>query len=169
MRSRSTPQRRTLALILRKLGAGLAAVVIGAAAIIGCHRDPGFPVRAERIFFRDGAGRPVPSSLAKVNARTGTPVRITLVTAALVRVLAGLVPLAQIAALANAGTCLLHRVRFACWCCAARSQQSRRFGTRAWRSAAALGACICASGTVPPARDECRGHQRDADRRAVRH
>jgi basic amino acid/polyamine antiporter, APA family len=96
-----------LALILRKLGSGLAAVVIGAAAIIALPTVIlAFLFGQSRIFFvmaRDGL---FPSSLAKVSARTGTPVRITLVTAAIVAVLAGLVPLAQIAALANAGTLL---------------------------------------------------------------
>jgi APA family basic amino acid/polyamine antiporter len=96
-----------LALILRKLGSGQAAVVIGAAAIIALPTVIlAFLFGQSRIFFvmaRDGL---FPSSLAKVNARTGTPVRITLVTAAIVAVLAGLVPLAQIAALANAGTLL---------------------------------------------------------------
>ncbi|MDB5739931.1 MAG: amino acid permease, partial [Alphaproteobacteria bacterium] len=59
-----------------------------------------------RIFFvmaRDGL---LPGWLAAVSPRTGTPIRITLLTAVLVGVLAGLVPLAQIAALANAGTLL---------------------------------------------------------------
>jgi basic amino acid/polyamine antiporter, APA family len=45
----------------------------------------------------------LPASLARVSSR-GTPVRITLVTAVIVAVLAGLLPLGEIAALANAGT-----------------------------------------------------------------
>ena len=56
-----------------------------------------------RIFFtmaRDGL---LPAGLAKVSGR-GTPVRITIFTALIVAVIAGLFPLAEIAALANAGT-----------------------------------------------------------------
>src|SRR5205823_165094 len=45
----------------------------------------------------------LPRSLARVSRR-GTPVRITLFTAIVTSVFAGLVPLASIAALANAGT-----------------------------------------------------------------
>ena len=56
-----------------------------------------------RIFFvmaRDGL---LPQSLARVSGR-GSPVRITIFTAIVVAVLAGLIPLAELAALANAGT-----------------------------------------------------------------
>jgi len=56
-----------------------------------------------RIFFtvaRDGL---LPPSLARVSRR-GTPVRITIFTAIVTSVFAGLIPLASIAALANAGT-----------------------------------------------------------------
>ena len=56
-----------------------------------------------RIFFtiaRDGL---LPSSLARVSSR-GTPVRITIFTAIVTSVFAGLIPLTAIAALANAGT-----------------------------------------------------------------
>ncbi|HVW74770.1 MAG TPA: amino acid permease [Rhizomicrobium sp.] len=96
-----------LALILRKLGAGNAAVAIGAAAIIALPTVIlAFLFGQSRIFFvmaRDGL---LPRELATINTRTGTPVRITWVTAILVGVLAGLIPLDQIAALANAGTLL---------------------------------------------------------------
>jgi amino acid transporter len=56
-----------------------------------------------RIFFvmaRDGL---LPVSLASVSSR-GTPVRITIFTAIIVAAIAGIFPLADIAALANAGT-----------------------------------------------------------------
>ncbi|MCP5412733.1 MAG: amino acid permease [Alphaproteobacteria bacterium] len=93
-----------LALILRGLGSGGAAVVIGAAAIIALPTVIlAFLFGQSRIFFvmaRDGL---LPRWLAHVGPR-GTPVRITLLTAVLVAILAGLVPLADIAALANAGT-----------------------------------------------------------------
>jgi APA family basic amino acid/polyamine antiporter len=96
-----------LALILRKLNAGAAAVMIGAAAIVALPTVIlAFLYGQSRIFFvmaRDGL---FPPALARVNPRTGTPIRITVVTAVVVGVLAGLVPLEQIAALANAGTLL---------------------------------------------------------------
>ena len=56
-----------------------------------------------RIFFvmaRDGL---LPPGLARVSGR-GSPVRITIFTAIVVAVLAGIIPLAELAALANAGT-----------------------------------------------------------------
>lgn len=96
-----------LALILRKLNSPGTAVMIGAAAIIALPTVIlAFLYGQSRIFFvmaRDGL---LPPALGQVHARTGTPVRITLVTALIVMILAGLVPLADIAALANAGTLL---------------------------------------------------------------
>jgi APA family basic amino acid/polyamine antiporter len=49
---------------------------------------------------RDGL---LPRGLAKVSSR-GSPVRITIFTAAVVAILAGFIPLDELAALANAGT-----------------------------------------------------------------
>lgn len=96
-----------LALILRRLDAAGAATAIGAAAVIALPTVIlAFLFGQSRIFFvmaRDGL---LPQALATINARTGTPIRITWVTAVIVGVLAGLVPLDQIAALANAGTLL---------------------------------------------------------------
>jgi len=57
-----------------------------------------------RIFFvmaRDGL---LPRWLGSVNVKRGAPVVVTLVTAALVSILAGLLPLGTIVELANAGT-----------------------------------------------------------------
>ncbi|MCA0202689.1 MAG: amino acid permease, partial [Proteobacteria bacterium] len=94
-----------LALIMRELGQGAAAAAVGAAAIIALPTVIlAFLYGQSRIFFvmaRDGL---LPSTLAVVNAKTGTPVRITVLTAVIVAVLAGLIPLDEIAALANAGT-----------------------------------------------------------------
>jgi APA family basic amino acid/polyamine antiporter len=94
-----------LALILRELGQGKVAVVIGAAAIIALPTVIlAFLFGQSRIFFvmaRDGL---LPKSMARVSASTGTPIRMTMATAVLVAILAGLVPLDAIAALANAGT-----------------------------------------------------------------
>ncbi|MDF0544736.1 amino acid permease [Sphingobium sp. H39-3-25] len=94
-----------LALILRELGRGGVAAIIGAAAVIALPTVIlAFLYGQSRIFFvmaRDGL---LPQALAKVSSRTGTPIRITMLTAVVVSILAGLVPLDEIAALANAGT-----------------------------------------------------------------
>ncbi|MES2903028.1 MAG: amino acid permease [Pseudomonadota bacterium] len=93
-----------LALILREINQGWAARVLGASAVIALPTVIlAFFYGQSRIFFtvaRDGL---LPGSLAKVSSR-GTPVRITIFTAIVVSIIAGLVPLADIAALANAGT-----------------------------------------------------------------
>ncbi|HXQ10206.1 MAG TPA: amino acid permease [Caulobacteraceae bacterium] len=93
-----------LALILRGLGQGRMAVAIASAAVIALPTVIlAFLFGQSRIFFvmaRDGL---LPRGLAEVDRR-GTPVRMTLATSVVVAILAGLVPLDQIAALANAGT-----------------------------------------------------------------
>ncbi len=94
-----------LALILRLLGQPGMAGIIAAAAIIALPTVLlAFLYGQSRIFFvmaRDGL---LPDTLAKVNRRTGTPIRITMFTAVLVAGLAGIARLDEIAALANAGT-----------------------------------------------------------------
>ncbi|WP_269789537.1 amino acid permease [Stenotrophomonas sp. Iso1] len=94
-----------LALIMRELGHGTAALVIGIVAIIALPTVLlAFFYGQSRIFFvmsRDGL---LPRGLSKVNKRTGTPVTITLFTAVLVAAMAGVARLDEIAALANAGT-----------------------------------------------------------------
>ena len=93
-----------LALILREIGQPWAAKILGASAVIALPTVIlAFFYGQSRIFFtvaRDGL---LPSSLARVSRR-GTPVRITVFTAIVTSVFAGLIPLASIAALANAGT-----------------------------------------------------------------
>jgi APA family basic amino acid/polyamine antiporter len=93
-----------LALILREIGQPWAARVLGASAVIALPTVIlAFFYGQSRIFFtvaRDGL---LPTSLARVSGR-GTPVRITIFTAIVTSVFAGLIPLASIAALANAGT-----------------------------------------------------------------
>jgi APA family basic amino acid/polyamine antiporter len=93
-----------LALILREIGQPWAAQVLGASAVIALPTVIlAFFYGQSRIFFtvaRDGL---LPSSLARVSGR-GTPVRITIFTAIVTSIFAGLIPLASIAALANAGT-----------------------------------------------------------------
>jgi len=93
-----------LALILREIGKPWAARVLGAAAVIALPTVIlAFFYGQSRIFFtvaRDGL---LPNALARVSRR-GTPVRITIFTAIVTSVFAGLIPLDAIAALANAGT-----------------------------------------------------------------
>jgi APA family basic amino acid/polyamine antiporter len=93
-----------LALILREIGQPLAANYLAASAVIALPTVIlAFFYGQSRIFFvmaRDGL---LPPALARVSGR-GSPVRITLFTAVIVAFLAGIVPLAELAALANAGT-----------------------------------------------------------------
>ncbi|MGV3729536.1 MAG: amino acid permease [Sphingopyxis sp.] len=93
-----------LALILRELGSPLAAQYLGVSAVIALPTVIlAFFYGQSRIFFtmaRDGL---LPASLAKLSSR-GTPVRITIFTAIVVAILAGFIPLGDLAALANAGT-----------------------------------------------------------------
>jgi APA family basic amino acid/polyamine antiporter len=93
-----------LALILRELGQPWVARYLAVSAVIALPTVIlAFFYGQSRIFFvmaRDGL---LPSALARVSGR-GSPVRITLFTALIVGVLAGLVPLEDLAALANAGT-----------------------------------------------------------------
>ena len=93
-----------LALILREIGQGGAATFLAGSAVIALPTVLlAFLYGQSRIFFvmaRDGL---LPASLARVSSR-GTPVRITLLTALIVAILAGVLPLREIAALANAGT-----------------------------------------------------------------
>ena len=93
-----------LALILRLLDQPWAARYLAASAVIALPTVIlAFFYGQSRIFFvmaRDGL---LPRSLARVSGR-GSPVRITLFTAVIVAALAGIVPLDELAALANAGT-----------------------------------------------------------------
>lgn len=93
-----------LALVLRLLEQPGAATYLAASAVIALPTVIlAFFYGQSRIFFvmaRDGL---LPQGLARVGPR-GTPVRITLFTAVIVAVLAGFIPLADLAALANAGT-----------------------------------------------------------------
>jgi APA family basic amino acid/polyamine antiporter len=93
-----------LALILREMGRGGVARIVAIAAVIALPTVLlGFLYGQSRIFLvmaRDGF---LPQSLARISRR-GTPLRITVGTAVLVAILAGLLPIDEIAALANAGT-----------------------------------------------------------------
>jgi len=93
-----------LALILREIGQPTAAYYLGVSAVVTLPTVIlAFFYGQSRIFFvmaRDGL---IPPGLARVSGR-GSPVRITIFTAIVVATLAGLIPLAELAALANAGT-----------------------------------------------------------------
>ena len=93
-----------LALILREIGQPLAAKYLAVSAVVALPTVIlAFFYGQSRIFFvmaRDGL---LPEALARVTGR-GSPVRITIFTAVIVATLAGLIPLADLAALANAGT-----------------------------------------------------------------
>jgi len=94
-----------LSLVMRNLNHPLAANLIAAAAVIALPTViMAFMYGQSRIFFvmaRDGL---LPQRLSAVNARSGTPVLMTLITGVIVATIAGLLPLQQIAELANAGT-----------------------------------------------------------------
>lgn len=93
-----------LAAILRSIDQGGVARIVAAGAVIALPTGLlAFLYGQSRIFLtmaRDGF---LPQSWARISKR-GTPARITIVTAVLVSFLAGVLPLGEIAALANAGT-----------------------------------------------------------------
>jgi APA family basic amino acid/polyamine antiporter len=93
-----------LALILRSIGQGGVAKIVAITAVVALPTVLlAFLYGQSRIFLamaRDGF---LPQRLTHISAR-GTPTRITLLTALIVAVLAGLLPIGKVAALANAGT-----------------------------------------------------------------
>jgi APA family basic amino acid/polyamine antiporter len=93
-----------LALILRELDHPWVARYLAASAVIALPTVIlAFFYGQSRIFFVMARDRLLPPVLARVSGR-GSPVRITIFTAIVVAVLAGIIPLADLAALANAGT-----------------------------------------------------------------
>lgn len=103
-----------LALILREIGQGSVASIVAIAAVIALPTVLlAFLYGQSRIFLvmaRDGF---LPMSLARISRR-GVPIRITLLTAVLVSILAGFLPIDEIAALANAGTLIAFMAVGAC-------------------------------------------------------
>lgn len=91
--------------VLKVLKHPLAGEVIAAAAVLALPTViMAFMYGQSRIFFvmaRDGL---LPQVMARVNARTGTPIVMTVFTGVVAAVIAGAVPLGDIAAVANAGT-----------------------------------------------------------------
>jgi len=103
-----------LALILRSIGQGGIAQVVATTAVVALPTVLlAFLYGQSRIFLamaRDGF---LPQRLAHISGR-GTPTRITLLTALIVAVLAGLLPIGKVAALANAGTLIAFVAVAAC-------------------------------------------------------
>ena len=99
-----TGSEEPLAHVLRALGHPSAAALIGAAAVVALPTVIlAFLFGQSRIFLvmaRDGL---LPRRFGRVS-RAGTPVAVTIGTAVIISLLAGLLPLAEIAELANAGT-----------------------------------------------------------------
>ena len=91
--------------IIRTVGSDLWATLIAGAAVVALPTVIlAFMFGQSRIFFvmaRDGL---LPRSLAHVSERSGGPVRVTAGTAVLMAIIAGFIPLGDLAALANAGT-----------------------------------------------------------------
>ncbi|ENZ81026.1 MULTISPECIES: amino acid permease [Caulobacter] len=94
-----------LVFILETLKHGKMAQLVALAAVVALPTVIlAFMYGQSRIFFvmaRDGL---LPRALSKVNAKTGTPVLMTLLTGVLSAVLSGFLSLKDIAELANAGT-----------------------------------------------------------------
>lgn len=94
-----------LAMVLRNLNHPAAAKFIGLAAIVALPTViMAFMYGQSRIFFvmaRDGL---LPQRLSVVNAKSGTPVLMTMITGVIVAIIAGFLPLQRIAEVANAGT-----------------------------------------------------------------
>ncbi len=94
-----------LAHILRTLGHGKAAALIAAAAVVALPTVIlAFMYGQSRIFFvmaRDGL---LPHQLGRVHEKSGAPVAMTIITGVVCALIAGVLPLATIAELANAGT-----------------------------------------------------------------
>jgi basic amino acid/polyamine antiporter, APA family len=135
-----------LALILRGIGRPGFATFLAASAVIALPTVLlGFLFGQSRIFFvmaRDGL---LPQALAKVSRR-GTPVRITMLTAVLVAVIAGVMPIDKIAALANAGTLAAFVAVCVCMLVMRRRapEAERRFRTPAAPLVGAIGVLGCA-------------------------
>lgn len=131
-----------LAHILRSIGYPGVASALGLAVVIGIPTVIlAFMFGQSRIFFvmaRDGL---LPRQLAAVSKRSGAPAAMTIVTAVFCGVIAGLVPLADIAAVANAGTLAAFIATAAAVLILRRAEPAR---TRPFRTPAAAFVCPAA-------------------------
>jgi APA family basic amino acid/polyamine antiporter len=81
------------------------ATIIGLGALIGLTSVVMILMLGQsRVLFAMARDRLLPSWFAQVHPRYGTPYRITIATGVLVAVLAGLIPLGELAELVNIGT-----------------------------------------------------------------
>jgi basic amino acid/polyamine antiporter, APA family len=88
-----------------QVGLGWASTLVSIAAVAGLTSVILVDlVTVSRIGFAMGRDGLLPQSIAKVSPRTGTPVRMTLAYAAVVLVMAALVPLGTLADLVSIGT-----------------------------------------------------------------
>jgi basic amino acid/polyamine antiporter, APA family len=88
-----------------QVGLGWASALVALAAVAGLTSVILVDlITMTRIGFAMGRDGLLPSSLAKVNPRTGTPLRMTLLFAALVLAMATFVPLGTLASLVSIGT-----------------------------------------------------------------
>lgn len=94
-----------LALVLRTIGSATTAKIFGAVAVVALPTVIlAFLFGQTRIFFVMARDRLLPESLGRVHPKSGVPVAVTVGTAIIVAIIAAFLPLAEIAALANAGT-----------------------------------------------------------------
>ncbi|NIJ33981.1 amino acid permease [Sphingomonas oligoaromativorans] len=94
-----------LALVLRTVGSATTAKIFGAVAVVALPTVIlAFLFGQTRIFFVMARDRLLPERLGRVHPRSGVPVAVTIGTAIIVAIIAAFLPLAEIAALANAGT-----------------------------------------------------------------
>jgi APA family basic amino acid/polyamine antiporter len=135
-----------LVYILETLQHGKLAQLVALAAVVALPTVIlAFMYGQSRIFFvmaRDGL---LPRALSRVNARTGTPVVMTLLTGALSAVLSGFLSLKDIAELANAGTLAAFIAVGASVIVLRRREPNRPrvFSTPAWPVVAPLGILGC--------------------------
>jgi basic amino acid/polyamine antiporter, APA family len=94
-----------LSMVLRNLNHPLAATLIAGAAVVALPTViMAFMYGQSRVFFVMARDRLLPQRLAAVSERTGSPALMTMLTGIVVAIIAGFVPLREIAELANAGT-----------------------------------------------------------------
>lgn len=94
-----------LAYIMRTLGQGKTAAIIGAVAVITLPTVIlAYFYGQTRIFFVMGRDGLLPKALSRLNQRTKSPIVTSIFTAVVVSICAGIFRLDEIAALANAGT-----------------------------------------------------------------
>ncbi|MFL9840615.1 amino acid permease [Sphingomonas sp. ST-64] len=135
-----------LALILRELGQPGFATFLAVSAVIALPTVLlGFLFGQSRIFFTMARDGMLPIALAKVSRR-GAPVRITIFTAIIVSIIAGLLPIDEIAALANAGTLVAFAAVAICMMVLRRRAPDapRTFRTPLWWLVGAIAVLGCA-------------------------